>query len=107
MCGIVGFLDKTQNHEYSALGRILLDMLRALACRGPDSAGVALFGPSTNGQLVVKVKLGNHGESGLRAQRLSGLLKSLGVGDRKSTRLNSSHRCISYAVFCLKKKNIT
>src|SRR5437879_10161964 len=27
-----------------------------------------------------------------------------GTRDRKSTRLNSSHRCISYAVFCLKKK---
>src|SRR2546422_7802183 len=27
-----------------------------------------------------------------------------GVGDRKSTRLNSSHGYISYAVFCLKKK---
>src|SRR5437764_4680964 len=27
--------------------------------------------------------------------------------DRKSTRLNSSHRCISYAVFCLKKKKKT
>src|SRR5437879_11512722 len=27
--------------------------------------------------------------------------------DRKSTRLNSSHRCISYAVFCLKKKTNT
>src|SRR5438105_8163407 len=27
-------------------------------------------------------------------------------GDRKSTRLNSSHEWISYAVFCLKKKNI-
>src|SRR5436189_4668742 len=27
--------------------------------------------------------------------------------DRKSTRLNSSHRCISYAVFCLKKKRKT
>src|SRR5256885_12069956 len=27
--------------------------------------------------------------------------------DRKSTRLNSSHLVISYAVFCLKKKNIT
>src|ERR1017187_1793276 len=26
--------------------------------------------------------------------------------DRKSTRLNSSHRCISYAVFCLKKTHI-
>src|SRR5690554_7713385 len=30
-----------------------------------------------------------------------------GVKDRKSTRLNSSHVRISYAVFCLKKKNKT
>src|SRR5256885_6803557 len=29
------------------------------------------------------------------------------VGDRKSTRLNSSHLVISYAVFCLKKKKKT
>src|SRR3712207_8644814 len=29
-----------------------------------------------------------------------------GAGDRKSTRLNSSHANISYAVFCLKKKNM-
>src|SRR5690348_17739574 len=29
------------------------------------------------------------------------------LSDRKSTRLNSSHPSISYAVFCLKKKNIT
>src|SRR5258708_29012940 len=29
-----------------------------------------------------------------------------GVRDRKSTRLNSSHQIISYAVFCLKKKII-
>src|SRR3712207_8956953 len=28
------------------------------------------------------------------------------MGDRKSTRLNSSHANISYAVFCLKKKKI-
>src|SRR5437879_9287556 len=36
----------------------------------------------------------------------SGLCIARGLrgGDRKSTRLNSSHRCISYAVFCLKKK---
>src|SRR5437764_6069738 len=33
------------------------------------------------------------------------LLRAVAVRDRKSTRLNSSHRCISYAVFCLKKKN--
>src|SRR6266446_8246194 len=31
---------------------------------------------------------------------------SLVAGDRKSTRLNSSHLVISYAVFCLKKKKI-
>src|SRR2546430_12795188 len=30
-----------------------------------------------------------------------------GTGDRKSTRLNSSHSQISYAVFCLKKKITT
>src|SRR3712207_7547943 len=36
--------------------------------------------------------------------------RGVDVGDRKSTRLNSSHANISYAVFCLKKKkkiNIT
>src|SRR2546422_11229313 len=31
-------------------------------------------------------------------------VRSHRVGDRKSTRLNSSHGYISYAVFCLKKK---
>src|SRR5699024_12120601 len=30
---------------------------------------------------------------------------SISLADRKSTRLNSSHVSISYAVFCLKKKN--
>src|SRR5258708_18869334 len=32
---------------------------------------------------------------------------TLVLGDRKSTRLNSSHQIISYAVFCLKKKKDT
>src|SRR5437763_11265886 len=44
------------------------------------------------------------------AQRFDRLLRAAqaleGEVDRKSTRLNSSHRCISYAVFCLKKKKI-
>src|SRR5687768_6669981 len=34
----------------------------------------------------------------------AGFLRTMGKGDRKSTRLNSSHGYISYAVFCLKKK---
>src|SRR2546426_8677819 len=38
----------------------------------------------------------------------AGIVPALGVdGDRKSTRLNSSHLVISYAVFCLKKKKST
>src|SRR2546427_7966525 len=35
------------------------------------------------------------------------LLRLRSAGDRKSTRLNSSHSQISYAVFCLKKKKTT
>src|SRR5437762_5115479 len=37
-------------------------------------------------------------------KKISDHVGVLGTRDRKSTRLNSSHRCISYAVFCLKKK---
>src|SRR2546422_2141517 len=40
------------------------------------------------------------GTSALRTSRLAGATPT----DRKSTRLNSSHGYISYAVFCLKKK---
>src|SRR5437763_7689138 len=43
-------------------------------------------------------------EAALLQQDVIGELVALDAEDRKSTRLNSSHRCISYAVFCLKKK---
>src|SRR5258708_26595048 len=39
-----------------------------------------------------------------RAVRTDYTTQDLRHGDRKSTRLNSSHQIISYAVFCLKKK---
>src|SRR3712207_8987283 len=42
---------------------------------------------------------------GLRVERVGG--EGGGCLDRKSTRLNSSHANISYAVFCLKKKKNT
>src|SRR5207244_5097912 len=41
-------------------------------------------------------------DAAARFSRLTGMPKS--CRDRKSTRLNSSHQIISYAVFCLKKK---
>src|SRR3712207_7062373 len=40
-----------------------------------------------------------------RVQLLVARLTAEGLEDRKSTRLNSSHANISYAVFCLKKKS--
>src|SRR5207248_9320254 len=47
------------------------------------------------------------GRSSDSLQQLAcGRVEDCGKQDRKSTRLNSSHRTISYAVFCLKKKKI-
>src|SRR3712207_7780377 len=62
----------------------------------------------------LRVVGGRGPEAGDLADILQGGGSDLGVGDgigewrskdRKSTRLNSSHANISYAVFCLKKKN--
>jgi glutamate synthase domain-containing protein 1 len=50
MCGIVGYLDKRDRTD-SPVGGTLLAMLQALSCRGPDSAGVALFGRPASLQL--------------------------------------------------------
>src|SRR3712207_8272347 len=45
--------------------------------------------------------------SAIRAARSSPASSAASASDRKSTRLNSSHANISYAVFCLKKKKNT
>lgn len=58
MCGIVGFLDKRQGQDHP-IGKTLLGMLEALGCRGPDSAGVAVFGPPW-ATWVLQVKLPDH-----------------------------------------------
>jgi glutamate synthase domain-containing protein 1 len=55
VCGIIGYLDKRGGHD-RPVGRVLYAMLDALSCRGPDSAGVALYGPPSPGW-VVQVKL--------------------------------------------------
>src|SRR5207244_12470022 len=44
------------------------------------------------------------GQRQVRAQTPAAEPQRRASGDRKSTRLNSSHQIISYAVFCLKKK---
>jgi methylamine---glutamate N-methyltransferase subunit A len=55
MCGIVGFMNKSGSRSES-LGATLIAMLRALACRGPDSAGVAIYNLPADGW-VLQVKL--------------------------------------------------
>src|SRR2546429_5499357 len=74
-------------------------------------------GPTVGGAAVPDVLERHHRQAQGRATRHRGVSvlrdRHLQVdsrhssGDRKSTRLNSSHGYISYAVFCLKKKNNT
>src|SRR3712207_8997497 len=74
-------------------------LFRSLAIMGryvltPDVFGhIENLTPGAGGELQIT--------DAMRAQAEQGEF----YGDRKSTRLNSSHANISYAVFCLKKKN--
>jgi glutamate synthase domain-containing protein 1 len=61
MCGIVGFFDKSDRP--APVGAAVLGMLSALGCRGPDSAGIALWGEEADG-VIVRVKPGEPGEGG-------------------------------------------
>ena len=68
MCGIVGFLDKTKSR--TTVGKIVLQMLNALGARGPDSAGVALYGQKKDKGMVVQIKLGKQKEATLIVEQL-------------------------------------
>ncbi len=70
MCGIVGFFAK-QGDAQAEIGRTILGMLRALGCRGPDSAGVALFGAPDDNRFIVRVKLGESGGVESKAAQLA------------------------------------
>ncbi len=73
MCGIIGYLDRTGDGQAS-LGQTLFAMLKALGCRGPDSAGVAIYGDTTG--LVLRVKLGEGEAGGDLADRVETELRS-------------------------------
>src|SRR3712207_6885586 len=66
--------------------------------RSPENLalGVSLLSGGGSLALLVAILCSNFPES---------LVGAVAMRDRKSTRLNSSHANISYAVFCLKKKN--
>src|ERR1017187_10233620 len=126
--------DRGVEHELVQIGLVgegMLDLfvnvLRRMVFQADDSgaeqhdAVLAQFAGELQG--IGAIQLGVVGARGFQAQPDGGdadlgqfLIGVLGDGvggrenvecpalDRKSTRLNSSHRCISYAVFCLKKK---
>ncbi len=84
MCGIVGFLDKTRT-EHAALGQRILEMLQALSTRGPDSAGVALYGDCHDGGMVLRIKLGGPGVLDRQSQQIAAQMQKLGVLREAST----------------------
>src|ERR1017187_4868407 len=80
---------------FRAMGTPILDGREFNAGDGPGSERVAIV----NQEFAAKLGIGPH----LVGKRVSiRFAPPRTYTDRKSTRLNSSHRCISYAVFCLK-----
>ena len=78
MCGIIGFLEK-DSEGAAPVGATVLTMLDALACRGPDSAGVALYTGASNGHTVLRVKLGENGDFAGRRENITARIESLGA----------------------------
>src|SRR5256885_12858821 len=70
---------------------------------GSDEEAAAHYIRKFVGKPVVAYVAGVTAPAGKRMGH-AGAIVAGGKGDRKSTRLNSSHLVISYAVFCLKKK---
>jgi len=68
MCGIAGYLSRRD--EPQPVGRILLDMLRSLARRGPDSAGVALFRTEPAHREACWIRLPESGDAEAHEQRI-------------------------------------
>src|SRR3989449_7044231 len=87
---ISGF--NTRFQLYTVPGQVYYNATRRLVLQGAD--GVVFVADSQARQLDENLE---------SLQNLQSNLLEHGV-DRKSTRLNSSHGYISYAVFCLKKK---
>jgi methylamine---glutamate N-methyltransferase subunit A len=84
MCGIVGYWDKTGSDDGN-VGSVLLGMLNALACRGPDSAGVALFGAHRPNHFVAQVKLGDNGNGVERAREVRTIAEKFGAREFTQT----------------------
>jgi glutamate synthase domain-containing protein 1 len=72
MCGIVGYFRKAEGE--GPLGEVMLRMITALGCRGPDSTGLALYGGKRQSGAVVRIKLAEAKEA---APQTAAILKAL------------------------------
>ena len=89
MCGIVGLFLKDRKLERE-LGGLLSDMLVTMSDRGPDSAGIAIYGKPTRGQVKVTV------QSPLPDQDLPPLAGDLDkAGLKASVEIRNTHAVIS------------
>src|SRR5687768_18566880 len=94
------FHDAATTDIYTLSLHDALPISGGLSCRR-QAGGIAVRGHSPAAR-----RSGNAPEDQPLAEPVTGTpLQDFVEGDRKSTRLNSSHGYISYAVFCLKKKN--
>ena len=72
MCGIIGFLDKRGRQDFP-VGQTLYGMLQALSCRGPDSAGVAIYGGDSHPWLRLSGPDGSDPEAFIKSLRKLGI----------------------------------
>src|SRR3712207_8339323 len=79
-------------------------LFRSVA-RAPVDLDDLDFADLGDGELREVIRRARETMSNRVSQRLDEFRQFAREADRKSTRLNSSHANISYAVFCLKKKN--
>src|SRR2546426_6303715 len=91
--------------EQNDLGSPLQIIVHDMKGAGTVPAGDGLSLVARTGEAGdLRINNGSFGAIERKASPRS--IQSGGMKDRKSTRLNSSHLVISYAVFCLKKKKI-
>src|SRR5207249_10163104 len=86
---------------FRSLHRAIASRRHGRRCSFPRCNRQRLFSPATSlGEIAAVIRSNGLHSTGTRPEH--DRARTLHPGDRKSTRLNSSHVSISYAVFCLK-----
>src|SRR2546430_5046079 len=104
LAGVFRLFLPVWNDLFFPLPVLHLGVLRRPAIGDPIRLGILWSAAGAAGKTDDDSYIKDFGEEHGLAEGIDVFLGMLEIGDRKSTRLNSSHSQISYAVFCLKKK---